>query len=232
LAVVGLVLTSVKLHAQEQIYAELDPPRGARDTAAANKARKTPVQLQFTALDGRKVDLAALRGKVVLVNVWSFTNCKNRITIELGSEHMTQDINDCPSDMEALKSLYAKYHEQGLEIVQLILEPSAASRDAVQKEMQEKKVPWAQWLDTIGVNNAFAKRFGIVGLPTTLVFNKAGLLIEANVMAKQEPNFETVVSSALKEKATTITTATAAADSSTPVLTTDLAERVGGAYKR
>ena len=120
--------------------------------------------------------------------------------IELGAESMTREINECPGDMEALKELYAKYHDQGLEILQLVLEPSAVSKDAVLNEMREKKIPWAQWLDTVGVNNTFAKHFGIIGLPSTLVFNKAGRLIDANVFARQEPNFDTVVSAALKEK--------------------------------
>lgn len=38
------------------------------------EARKTPFELKFTGLDGKQIDLAALRGKVVAVYFWSATN--------------------------------------------------------------------------------------------------------------------------------------------------------------
>ena len=54
-----------------------------------------PLSIQFTALDGREVDLAKLKGKVVLVEFWS-TSCR-----------------PCVAEMPRVKAAYEKSHERG-----------------------------------------------------------------------------------------------------------------------
>ncbi|HTD85716.1 MAG TPA: TlpA disulfide reductase family protein, partial [Candidatus Binatia bacterium] len=54
-----------------------------------------PVDIRFTGLDGREVDLAAMTGKVVLVEFWS-TTC-----------------GPCIAEMPAVKAAYEKLHDRG-----------------------------------------------------------------------------------------------------------------------
>ena len=62
-------------------------------------ALDVPLELEFEALDGRKLDLATMQGKVVLVAFWA-TGCV-----------------PCMEKLPELKSLYQKYHDRGFEVV-------------------------------------------------------------------------------------------------------------------
>src|SRR5260221_342289 len=63
-----------------------------------------PLDICFTALDGREVDLAKLKGKVVLVEFWS-TSC-----------------GPCVAEMPSVKAAYQKFHDRGFEVVGINLD--------------------------------------------------------------------------------------------------------------
>jgi hypothetical protein len=58
-----------------------------------------PPAIQFTAVDGREVDLAKMKGKVVLVDFWS-TLCE-----------------PCIAELPKVKDAYEKFHARGFEVV-------------------------------------------------------------------------------------------------------------------
>lgn len=66
--------------------------------------RERPLEMTFVALDGRRVDLAALRGRVMPLDFWA-TWCK-----------------PCMKQLPTLKHLYATYHDRGFEIVGVSLD--------------------------------------------------------------------------------------------------------------
>jgi len=72
---------------------------------ACNRASAAPVlgepapPLVLTGLDGKTIDLAKLRGKVVLVNYWA-TWCA-----------------PCKVEMPTLNAFFQRYHDRGLEII-------------------------------------------------------------------------------------------------------------------
>jgi len=58
-----------------------------------------PIDIAFTALDGREVSLAALKGKVVLVDFWA-TDCA-----------------PCVGEIPQLKAVYEEFQAKGFEIL-------------------------------------------------------------------------------------------------------------------
>jgi peroxiredoxin len=85
-----------------------------------------PVEIRFTALDGRDVDLAKLKGKVVLIEYWS-TSC-----------------GPCIGEMPAVKAAYSKFHERGFEVIGISLDDKET---ALRKFIADKKLPWPQHFD-------------------------------------------------------------------------------------
>jgi peroxiredoxin len=118
-----------------------------------------PLDIRFSALDGREVDLAKLRGKVVLVEFWS-TTC-----------------GPCLAEMPAEKAAYQKLHGQGFEVVGISLDDKES---ALRHFIKEKDLPWPQHFDGKGWENLFAVRYGIFGIPTTWLVDKQGQLRDTN----------------------------------------------------
>jgi peroxiredoxin len=114
-----------------------------------------PLDLRFTALDGRKVDLAKLTGKVVLIEFWS-TEC-----------------GPCIGELPALRAAYEKFHARGFEVVAISLDDKET---ALRRFIKEKDLPWPQHFDGKGWENKFALQYGIFAIPTTWLVDKLGNL--------------------------------------------------------
>jgi thiol-disulfide isomerase/thioredoxin len=119
----------------------------------------SPLDIRFTALDGREVDLAKLTGKVVLVDFWS-TTC-----------------GPCIAELPTLKAVYEKLHDRGFEVVAISLDDREA---ALRRFIREKEIPWPQHFDGKGWENQFAVRYGIFSIPTKWLVDKRGNLRDTN----------------------------------------------------
>lgn len=118
-----------------------------------------PVDIRFRALDGREVDLAALKGKVVLVEFWS-TTC-----------------GPCIAELPNVKAAYQKLHDRGFEVVAISLDDKES---ALRRFIKEKELPWPQHFDGKGWENQFAARYGIFSIPTMWLVDKRGNLGDTN----------------------------------------------------
>jgi len=118
-----------------------------------------PLDIHFTALDRREVDLAKLTGKVVLVEFWS-TTC-----------------GPCIAEMPTVKAVYEKLHDRGFEVVAISLDDKET---ALLQFIKEKELPWPQHFDGKGWENQFALRYGIFGIPTMWLVDKRGNLRDTN----------------------------------------------------
>lgn len=125
-----------------------------------------PLDVRFTALDGREVDLAKLKGKVVLIEFWS-TSCPG-----------------CVAGMAELKATYEKFKPRGFEIVGISLDDSKADLERV---IREKDIPWPQHFDGKGWENRFAMEYGVFGLPTMWLVDRRGNLHTAEARGILEP---------------------------------------------
>ena len=117
------------------------------------------LDIRFTALDGREVDLAKLKGKVVLVEFWS-TAC-----------------GPCIAEMPAVKAAYEKLHDHGFEVVAISPDDKET---ALRRFIKEHELPWPQHFDGKGWENQFAVRYGVFSLPTMWLVDKRGNLRDTN----------------------------------------------------
>jgi thiol-disulfide isomerase/thioredoxin len=131
-----------------------------------------PLDIRFTALDGREVDLAKLKGKVVLVEFWS-TTC-----------------GPCIAEMPTVKAVYQKLHDQGFEVVAISLDDKES---ALRRFIKEKELPWPQHFDGKGWENQFAVRYGIFGIPTKWLVDKRGNLRDTNARFDLERRVATLL---------------------------------------
>jgi Redoxin len=115
-----------------------------------------PVSLQFTAVDGRAVDLANMKGKVVLVDFWQ-----------------------SDQELPRVKAAYDKFHGRGFEVIGIYC---YTDKERMNSLIQEIGQPWPQFFD--GQNGEFTQDFGIDGIPHMFLVDKKGCMRFDNVRAR------------------------------------------------
>jgi len=121
--------------------------RGGALLKPYTKDRQAP-PLQLATLDGDIIDLAALRGKVVMVNFWA-TWCP-----------------PCVEEIPSLQRLYAATRERGLEILAVDVGEDEAT---MRKFLADKPTDFPVLMDK---DASVFKRWGVHAFPTTLVLDR------------------------------------------------------------
>jgi len=163
----------------DEVQKSPDAPEQAKERAQAMLRRLNligqPPDIQFTALDGREVELGKLKDKVVLVDFWA-TWC-----------------GPCVGEVPTLKRVYEAYHDKGFEIIGISLDERKADLVEFTKS---KGMPWPQYFDGKHWNNEISFRFGINSVPTEWLVDKKGILRECNARG----NLAGLVERLLKEE--------------------------------
>lgn len=137
---------------------------------------RKPIEMKFTAIDGRKVDLAALRGKVVLIDFWA-TWCA-----------------PCMARVGEMIELDRKHRAQGLVIIGISLDQK---KQALEETLRNKGIGWPQYFDGRGFENEISSAYGIDGIPRLWLVNKRGLVV--NTQAESSDDLASEIEKLLSE---------------------------------
>ena len=157
------VLPPEKSRAIVQEIASGEAPEEAKKEAQTLLKRMEaigkPVDIKFTAVDGREVDVKAMKGKVVLIDFWA-TWC-----------------GPCVAEIPNVKAAYDKLNPKGFEIVGLSFDQEKSKLESFVKD---KQLAWPQYFDGKGWENKFGKEFGIRSIPAMWLVDKHGNLRDMN----------------------------------------------------
>ncbi len=118
------------------------------------------ISLQGKSPNGDVIDLAKYRGQVVLLQYWA-TTCE-----------------PCKADMAALRELFGKYGPSGFTIIGINLD---SDPQAMNGFLSENRLPWPQIVEEGGRDSRPAVEFGILTLPTMILVDEEGKVINRNV---------------------------------------------------
>lgn len=132
---------------------------GIADMIFAMQQRlKRPLQgetmvLDFVALDGRKVNLAQMKGKVVLVYFWATW------------------YSPCIAEIPVLAEIYKRYQAKGFEMIGINLD---SDKEIVEQAIRTHRVTWPQRFSGEGSGDKIAEKYNITTIPTTFLIGKDG----------------------------------------------------------
>lgn len=151
----------------DRIAAEF-PKSQAAAKAVGAKTRLDSVgkvlSFQGKSSKGGDVNLAKYRGKVVLLQYWA-TWCE-----------------PCKAHMATLKDLYSRYGRSGFAVIGVNLDSTQPELDAY---LAENPLPWPQIFEEGGLDSRPANDLGILTLPTMLLIDQQGKVVNRNIEASE-----------------------------------------------
>lgn len=108
-------------------------------------------------LDGKQVDLAKLKGKVVLVDFWA-TWC-----------------GPCRAEIPNIRKMYDKYNKKGFEVIGVSLDED---KDKLDEFLKEEKLPWPSIHDQAAAEgDRLAELYGVMSIPQALLVDQQGKVV-------------------------------------------------------
>lgn len=141
----------------------------AKSSKGAPPVVGEPVELKFHPVKGSNVNLAELKGKVVLIDFWA-TWC-----------------GPCVRELPNVKAAYQKLHDKGFEILGISLDDN---RSTLTKFLKDNDMPWPQYFDGKGWDNEIATRYGVRSIPAMWLVGKDGKLVSTDVRGQLEAMVE------------------------------------------
>ncbi|HEX3717054.1 MAG TPA: TlpA disulfide reductase family protein [Verrucomicrobiae bacterium] len=164
----------------EKMAQSYTPPRyraWAEGYLRRSDALGKPISIRFAAVDGKTVDLADMRGKVVLVDFWA-TGCR-----------------PCVAELPALKAVYERLHQRGFEVIGISCD---TDKERLLNFTKKNGYSWPEYFDgKLQEDNKFTQQFGIDGIPHMFLVDRQGKLRVDGVRAKG--GFETQIEKLLDE---------------------------------
>jgi peroxiredoxin len=156
------------------------PPQPVGKNEARQPQNRTPANSlermpDFTIKDtqGHEVSLSSLRGNVMLIDFWA-TWC-----------------GPCKKEMPGYEDLYRRYQKRGLMVVGIAAD---SDPDAVSRFGKKLRVTYP-----LLVNGMDVQRYGVLGLPTTILVDRRGFIHKKVVGYEQKKVFEAALIDLLDE---------------------------------
>ena len=141
----------------------------AKGELKKREALGKPLEMKFTSLDGKEVDLSKMKGKVVLIDFWA-TWC-----------------GPCVKEIPSVKKTYDELHSKGFEIIGISLD---SDKGKLEDFIAKNGMPWPQFFDGKGWKTSLAKEHGISSIPAMWLVDKKGNLVDQNARADLEKKVE------------------------------------------
>jgi thiol-disulfide isomerase/thioredoxin len=156
-----------------KIGAQMDAMLAGMDKEAAAAKAQAALQpgvpfpdFSMTDVTGKPLSVGQYKGKVVLVDFWA-TWC-----------------GPCRAELPNVIATYAKYHDQGFEIIGVSLDED---KDAMVKYAQENQMTWPQYFDGLRWENKLVDKYGVQGIPFTILIDPQGNIIDKDVRGEALP---------------------------------------------
>lgn len=138
------------------------------ETRRIEKLRNDEIgQIKFKATDGTEVDIAKLKGKVVLIDFWA-TWC-----------------GPCIAEIPNVVENYRKYHSKGFEVIGITLESTPDDLKKMTSFAQKNGMVWPQYFDGKGWQNDLGRKFGINAIPAMFLLDKEGRIASSNARGEK-----------------------------------------------
>jgi thiol-disulfide isomerase/thioredoxin len=123
------------------------------------------MEVKGATLDGKEFDLAALKGKVVLVDFWA-TWC-----------------GPCIAEIPNMTKMYSAYKDRGFEIIGISVD---ADREKLDSFLEKRKLPWPTLHDQAGEGKtSLSDHYGVMFIPLPILVDRDGKVVSLSARGRE-----------------------------------------------